>query len=417
MFEELARTILGSRIRFQTFSSQIEELLTSGDSRLAEQIQYKSTNSFVTELEKYLQYAEDKFFAPRNLQIGNFHITKEDIKQSYTNLKDMPIKKRLKKITSNIITKDKNQTVPLLSKDSAKLVKKEINSMFFYPDALSLYINFYTFIGHEEYFSMRRKNILGHSDVFPLIYVKLFLEGTPQNYRAIKHLLIDEMQDYAPVQYAVLAKLFSCKMTILGDLYQSVNPYSSSSADKISPYFKECTCIELQKSYRSTYEIMELVQNIQRNDKLIPMERHGEKPRFHSCTGFDSEVEKIYQILLEYKKSNYTSLGILCKTQKDADVLYHVIKLREDNVSLLDFKSDKYTEGIIITTIHMAKGLEFDWAIISDVSRQNYKSEIDKGLLYIACTRAMHKLDLTFSGYITDYLTYESKAIQNNNNH
>lgn len=318
----------------------------------------------------------------------------------------MPVKKRLKKIASNIITKDKNRTVPLLNRDSAKLVSQEVNTMFLYPDALSLYINFYTSMGQKDCFSMKGKNVLGHSDVFPLIYVKLFLEGTPQNYRTIKHLLVDEMQDYAPIQYAILAKLFSCKMTILGDSYQSVNPYNSSSADKISPYFKGCTCIELQKSYRSTYEIMELAQSIEKNDKLLPMERHGKKPRFHSCAGFGSEVEKIHQILLEYKNLGYTSLGILCKTQKDADALFGAMKPREPNVSLIDFETAQYTEGIIITTIHMAKGLEFDWAIIPDASQQNYKSEMDKGLLYIACTRAMHRLDLTFSGHMTDYITY-----------
>lgn len=404
-FEELARRIIGAKLKFQTFSEQVEELLAADDKLLEEQIEYKSANTFVDSLDEYLLYAETNYFTPKDLDIDSFHMDKESIQQKFNTLKGMPIKKRLNKVASDIIGRDKNHTERLLNANSARLVKNELFSMFLFADSLSLYENYYVFIGHKEYFSMKGKNHLDYSDVFPFIYVKMFFEEIPEDYKNVKHLLIDEMQDYTPIQYAVLSKLFSCQMTILGDLNQSVNPYSSSAADKITPYFKGYSCVELQKSYRSTYEIMELAQSIKKNNSLIPMERHGQKPTFISCRSFQDEVEEIYDLILEFEASNYNSLGILCKTQKQAGHLFQALSLKTGKISFIDFGCTEYKEGIVITTVHMAKGLEFDWTIVPDASQENYASEMDRGLLYIASTRAMHRLDLTYVKNISAFFT------------
>ena len=71
---------------------------------------------------------------------------------------------------------------------------------------------------------------------------------------------------------------------------------------------------------------------------------------------------------------------------------------------MLSFNSKEYKEGIIITTAHMAKGLEFDQVIVPFVNEAVYHTEIDKSMLYIACTRAMHKLDLTYFEEISPFL-------------
>ncbi|MGC4018398.1 MAG: UvrD-helicase domain-containing protein [Muricomes sp.] len=260
-FEDLAHVLLGNKIKFQSFSEQVEELLAADSSQLREQIKYKSTNDFVESLEKYLTYSEESHFIPRDLEIGDFRLSKNTIQKRFAALKNLPVKARLNKIASDIIEKDKGSAKRLLKGNASRILKKEISSMFLFSDIVSLYKNYYSYSGLEEYYTPAGKRYLNYSDVFPLIYVKMFFEGVPENYKHVKHLLIDEMQDYAPVQYAVLSKLFSCKMTILGDLNQSVNPYSSSAADKIVSYFSGSSCVELQKSYRSTYEIMEAGSN------------------------------------------------------------------------------------------------------------------------------------------------------------
>ncbi|MGC4018399.1 MAG: 3'-5' exonuclease [Muricomes sp.] len=134
------------------------------------------------------------------------------------------------------------------------------------------------------------------------------------------------------------------------------------------------------------------------------MERHGKKPEFIYCSNSVDEIEKISSLIKEFHSTSYNSLGILCKTQKQAKSLFKELSPMHSEVNLINFECTEYKEGIIITTTHMAKGLEFDWAIVSNASANNYSSEIDNGLLYIAITRAMHRLDFTYIENISKFL-------------
>jgi DNA helicase-2/ATP-dependent DNA helicase PcrA len=96
--------------------------------------------------------------------------------------------------------------------------------------------------------------------------------------------------------------------------------------------------------------------------------------------------------------SEFRTLGIVCKTQAQAEQLHESLIEADSSVSLLDFSSHKFQEGVIVTTVHMAKGLEFDQVIVPFVSSTNYHNEMDRSLLYIACTRAKHELAVTFHG-------------------
>jgi DNA helicase-2/ATP-dependent DNA helicase PcrA len=240
--------------------------------------------------------------------------------------------------------------------------------------------------------------------------VKLYFDGAAQDYKSIQHLLVDEMQDYTPIQYAVLAKLFSCKMTILGDSNQSVNPYSSSTADTIRPYFKDCDCAELCKSYRSTIEITQFAQGIQENSNLIPIERHGDIPSVSVCNSRMDQLNKILDLTRLFEQSGYQSLGIICKSQKQANELYESVKTVHEDILLLNFTSSEFREGIVISSAHMSKGLEYDQVIVPDVSDDYYSTEMDRSLLYIACTRAMHKLELTYYGKKTRFISKDAAA-------
>jgi DNA helicase II / ATP-dependent DNA helicase PcrA len=235
---------------------------------------------------------------------------------------------------------------------------------------------------------------LEYADVFPLIYFNMRLEGF-KVYDHVKHLLIDEMQDYTPVQYAVLSRLFTCKKTILGDVGQTVNPYSASSAEGIEEVFPQADVVKLYRSYRSTVEITQFAQHIYPNANILAMERHGDEPEVLGFNTNDEELDAITTMLENFRKSHYQSLGILCKTSEQATFVYQCVK--HQDVHLLTPDSKTFQEGIIITTAHLAKGLEFDDVIIPFASSRNYCTLVDKSMLYIACTRAMHKLTLTYS--------------------
>jgi DNA helicase II / ATP-dependent DNA helicase PcrA len=397
-FEDIVASTIGKKYKYQTFFQQVESLLDNESPEIIARIEFKSTNHFVEQLQSYLEYAVDKYFEPINLDFGVFSISKENLLSRYNAYKRLPIKKRLGKITNDLIAKYKSVTGKKLDTKSVQRIKGSILKLFRFPDALSLYQNFYHHLKREDLFQFIRKNTFEFCDVFPFIYTQMYFDGIEQDYKAIQHLLVDEMQDYTPIQYAVLAKLFSCKMTILGDSNQSVNPYSSSTSERIQPYFAGFDCMELYKSYRSTIEIAHFAQKIQENKKLVPIERHGDKPSVTICNTENEQFNEIQNLIQQFKQSGYTSLGIICKSQKQADQLYKKVRTVDDDISLFDFSSSEFKDGIIIASVHMSKGLEFDQVIIPNASDDCYKTQLDRSLLYIACTRAMHKLDLTCYG-------------------
>jgi DNA helicase-2/ATP-dependent DNA helicase PcrA len=237
--------------------------------------------------------------------------------------------------------------------------------------------------------------------VFPLIYLKLRLEGIDSERRKIKHLLIDEMQDYTPVQYAVIAKLFNCRKTILGDAKQAVNPYSSSPGEQIQRVFRQSSYVKLSKSYRSTCEISRFAQRISPDPDLVAMERHGEQPQMAQFKDASEETRFVIQLASAFESSGFNTLGILCKTQSQAGELYQEIRAAGVDAHLLTEESSFFRQGITVCAAHMAKGLEFDQLIVPNVTEENYHTAMDRNLLYVACTRAMHKLTLTFAGAVT----------------
>lgn len=403
-FDDIAIDLLGKKYNYQTFSEQVESLLKHAEEKTIARIGFKATNEFVEQLQAYLQHADKHLFIPTDLSIEGIAVSKEKLRLDYMLLKRLPIKKRLRKIADDLIERYKRNTAKKVDTAVARQVRSSIQKMFPFNDTLLLYQDFYRSIGQQDLFCMVKKNTFEFCDVAPFLYTKLYFEGIEQNYKHIQHLLVDEMQDYTPIQYAVLSKLFSCKMTILGDSFQSVNPYTSSSAEKIQPYFDGCECVELCRSYRSTIEISRFTQQILDNKKLIPVERHGEAPTITVCESPEEQLSTIKNLMDGFKQSEHASMGIICKSQEQAQWLFEQLNPVYDNVILLDFGSDEYKDGIIITSVHMSKGLEFDQVILPDVSDNFYKTQIDRSLLYIACTRAMHKLDITCCGKETKFL-------------
>lgn len=402
--EEIATDELAGKLDFQSFSQQVADLMSSEDSRASERIKYKAALNFVRDIDSYLEKADSEYFSPTDICIENVNISKEYLMKRYTILKRMPVKKRLEKMAQDIIEKRQTESRKKIKSPIAKKVKTAVLKMYKFKDALSLYKNFYHHIGKPELFQLIQKDKLEYADVFPYIYTKMFFEGTETGFEYVKHLLVDEMQDYTPIQYAVIKKLFHCKMTILGDSFQSVNPHSASSLEVLKSVFGDAECMELSKSYRSTIEITNFAQKIKNNSKLVPIERHGEEPTIRNCTTLEGQSEEIRHLIDDYVKSSYNSIGILCKTQEQAAEIYQQVKDKYNDVYLLDFGSTELKDGITITTAHMAKGLEFDQVIVPFVCSDIYHTDLDRSMLYVACTRAMHRLDLTYYGELTHFL-------------
>ena len=266
-----------------------------------------------------------------------------------------------------------------------------------------LYKGFYSWLGKPEMLKVKKGSVYEYADVYPLLYLKMQLEGL-SSFSKVKHLIVDEMQDYSPVQYKVLTRLFPCKKTILGDINQSVNPFSSSNLDTISEVIPNAECMTMLKSYRSTWEITEFTKRINNNMDVEAIERHGEKPLVEEFEQEEGEVGYLQQTIKAFRSNGHNSLGIICKTQEQADELHRLLSVVDEDINLLDPSSVAFAGGVVITAAHLAKGLEFDQVIVPRANKQNYHTEPDRQMLYVACTRAMHKLNISYTGRLTSFL-------------
>ena len=284
----------------------------------------------------------------------------------------------------------------------ANVILKSLNKRLMIRDMLALYQDFYQYTDKKDMFVLSEENTLEWEDVFPFLYLMAAYEGIEEN-RSVKHLVIDEMQDYTPIQFAVLNMMYPCQKTILGDFGQILNPCHLHSLDEIRRIYKDAEFVALNKSYRSTYEIMEYAKKVCAQPSLEMVERHGERPGSIYCENVDHEIASITARIRQFEEGENVSLGIIVKTSADAKRLYNAIS-GEYAVHLLSKDSTRFTNGVSIASIRMAKGLEFDEVIVPDADDRNYHSDYDRNLLYIACTRAMHKLTLFYTGSPSPFL-------------
>jgi len=400
--EELATDLLENKYPFQTFFQQVAHLLEKSDVAYIERIRFKASFEFLGQLNRYLIYIENNYFTFTELRVGTTVIPFPFIQERFRAYHRIPLLKRFPEVIKDVQNHMRNQVQRKLTGHEKSKIGEAVPRMFKMRNVFDLYQDFYVWLGKQEMFRPMESGTLEYADVFPLIYFTMRLEGY-QSYDHVKHLLVDEMQDYTPVQYAVLSRLFMCKKTILGDVGQTVNPYSASSAEGIEEVFPQAETVKLLRSYRSTYEITKFAQQISSNPDVIAMERHGQPPEVLGYGNNSEELESISSMLLTFKGSKYQSLGILCKTVEQASFVFESLKERH-RAHLLTAESTSFHEGIIITTAHLAKGLEFDEVIVPFASARNYHTAVDKSMLYIACTRAMHRLTITFtkekSGFI-----------------
>ena len=405
--ENLAAHLLAHRVPFQSFSEQVSTLLTSQDPAYRERIKFKATPGLVRQLEEYALHVQNTNVRAADLRVGRHPLPAVWIAERFRRCATLPFAQQINEVLGAIV--DRLQTrhaKPITGPDRTRL-RGQLKRMLASTSLKALYKGFYRWLGKPEMFKAGSGSSYEYADVFPLIHLKLSLEGVTPHDR-VKHLVIDEMQDYTPVQYGVIARLFPCKKTVLGDYNQCVNPLSSSTAEVIREILPGAECMYMNRSFRSTLEITEFAQRIQRNPDLVPIERHGDPPEIIACHDAEQELDRIRQTVTSFLQSGRHSLGILCKTQEQADALHERIKPASGRIHLLNARSTAFSRGAIIATAHLAKGLEFDQVLVPFCSAANYHTLIDRHMLYVSCTRAMHLLSLTHTGDLSPFLQPEA---------
>ena len=402
--EQILSTVLDNKYKFQNFFGQVSELLEKPAPDFIERIQYKASFEFVSRLDKFILHMENHYFRATDVKLTKYiTIPAEFVGEQFKRFHRYPIRQRFETMADYILEMMKIQYNLTVTTAEKNLLRKEIKNMFSGNNDLQIYKDFFEWAGKPEMFKMRKNRMLEYADMAPLAYLHLALDGN-RTQTHIRHLLIDEMQDYSPIQYKVIQKLYPCRKTILGDASQSVNPYGSSTAGMIRKAFTMGEVMKLCKSYRSTFEITDFAQKIQTNNELEPIMRHGEFPSVLQFENTEKESSGIIALISSFKKSGYKSLGIVCKTEAQAKELAESLQTYTAEVYFLSNQSSAFVKGIIVTSSHMAKGLEFDEVIIPYVNDKNYNSAIDKSMLYVAVTRAMHKLTLTYNGKLSEFV-------------
>lgn len=231
--------------------------------------------------------------------------------------------------------------------------------------------------------------IINYDDSLIFIYMKGLLEGFPYN-GIMKQIVVDEAQDYTPLQYFILKTIFkNASFTILGDVNQTINPYYKyDTLKKLDKIFTSRTAnLRLTKTYRSSKEIIEYTNKILNLDFVSAIRNNNDIP-----VVFKKE-KNIKEDLIENinnLKNKYKSIAVITKNDKEANKIYNLLK-NDLDISLIKTDSNIFDRNLVVVPSYVSKGLEFDSVIIY-TEKDNKYTDDEKYLYYVSCTRCQHEL-------------------------
>jgi DNA helicase-2/ATP-dependent DNA helicase PcrA len=214
--------------------------------------------------------------------------------------------------------------------------------------------------------------------------------------------VVDEAQDYYPMHYEILKILFhNATFTVLGDVHQTIerNVQTSHYEDVVSILNKrKAVKLFLNKSYRASFEINTFAQKILNvKQDFVSFERYEAAPAVVYEKTERLLEQTVMRDITDYLQQGFESVAVICKTQQQAEELYHTLK-EHSSIRILNEENSEIEKGSVIIPVYKAKGLEFDVALVYGVNDENYSSDMDRNLLYISCTRALHRLGLYYTG-------------------
>lgn len=455
-FKEYMHKSLGTNFIKENNCDMMEYILGAKNQknyqRRINSIKFKSSMEFIGVLKEYVSHLDQKGKGFKDIILnGNVIIPSKDIEELF--FKDyakFPLIKRLKKmrermlfilkpyekqrireVTENLRSSGYYVEESEIAARSASIVRDELREIYYDINKMTEFhlIGAYKEIFRNLEFYLRKTNAkynekdindirkytlksldsgkFNYEDQSPLLYLKGAFGDMPKT-SDIKYVIIDEAQDYSPLQYEIFHQLFkSSNMTILGDLHQSINPFMNvGDYSNISGIFpRENTCIiNLTKSYRSTMEITSFARNIlnkKTTDECV--ERRGDKPLLLGFKNEDRIKERLLEDIKIYKEKGYKSIGIITRTIKEAQEVEGFLKDKV-HVKTIIKDDDEFANDTVVIPSFLAKGLEFDVVLIYNVGEGNYRGDEERLLLYTACTRALHVLCLYYTGESTPLL-------------
>lgn len=245
------------------------------------------------------------------------------------------------------------------------------------------------------------RGFLPYEDAGALMYLTERLCGV-KDFSGVRHVVIDEAQDYGYINYLSFKRIFSmAKYTILGDPDQAVGKGSSGLFfQAVAGYLQnpKTALLSLDKSYRSSVEINAFCGNIL-GKTTRSFGRNGEPPAVNTGDRYEM-LSAMSRDIAAFGINR--SIAVITKTAKEAKLVFS--QLATPQKTLLTSKNEKLSKGPIIMPVYLAKGLEFDFVLVWKADSSTYETSLDRNLLYVACTRALHKLSLYAEGDATSLI-------------
>lgn len=404
-----------------------------GDCQAAEaRYRWKQSKEFVQCVEGFLVELEDRLVDFRDVEYKGMEKKADEIlKLFYYKFSGVPLLSRMDAVMEYFVDEYETLHDKTLPEEELQVIREKFESLYVTTDLYEIYNWLLEDCGYP---ALREapieKRILEYEDVYPLLYLKYRLR-TGAARRNIRHLVIDEMQDYSYLQYVILGLLFTCNMTILGDRAQTVDQEPTDVLTFLPDIFgRKIRCIEMKKSYRNTAEIAEYAAKITGVAGIEYFQRHGKAVKERSCLSMEEVLEDVLRLVrLEGTGENgqrkdvrgdktsakdargegfgaeeshggngyaddgfemgFETAAVLTMTEQEARDAYRYLKESREDVSYIDRDSSLFQKGITVTTFYLAKGLEFDQVFVAGGEKE---SALFDQFRYICATRALHEL-------------------------
>ncbi|MGN0251467.1 MAG: HelD family protein [Oliverpabstia sp.] len=360
------------------------------DSGCVDAYHQKQSGEFVSQMEGYLLMLEDELMQFQDVDFRGYRIkSAQVIDLFYHKFLDIPLLSRMEAVMEYLIDEYETLAGKDLEEEEKLYFQEKFLRMYETRDLYVIYNRFLERCGYDTLPDVPyEKRMLRYEDVYPMLYMKYRL-SRPEQRKNIKHLVIDEMQDYSRMQYEILMQLFPCRMTILGDKAQTMDEKQQDVTRFLPRLMRHgCRVIEMNKSYRNTVEIARYAADLAGIKDLDLFERHG-KPVTEET--FGDLTEAVEQITKDVRLGTeaFETAAVLTMTEEEAWEIYHLLETKMP-VNYVDRNSSNFRKGLTVTTFYLAKGLEFDQ--VFTVYGKQKENALIRQAKYICATRALHEL-------------------------
>ena len=385
-YRELKSTAADCEDRYD----HLERIMKFPDNREKMRFRVKQSEEFVGLTEGFLATLEDRLVDFSPVSFRGMEMSEEElIRMFYFKFQDTPLLARMDAVREYFVDAYETLRGSDISEEDGEYLKTRFDSMYATKDIYTIYNWLLEDCGYDVLPDVpyeRRK--IPSEDVYPMLYLKHRLAGKSSQ-KDIRHLVIDEMQDYSYLQYVILEHLFRCRMTILGDYAQTLDTKQHDVLTFLPKIFgKDIRKVILNKSYRNTWEIASYAAGLGGVTGLELLERHGKPVSEETFETEDALLDAVASHV-RLGPDGYETGAVIAMTEEEAYDLYRLLRNRGVDAAYVDRDSSAFSRGLTVTTFYLAKGLEFDQVFTIRSGKEN---PLEQQAEYIAATRALQEL-------------------------